>query len=175
MDEFVTVAEVKEDYKHSKLVFPGTQRGMEIDVFIPELNLGFEYQGEQHFQDIGYFGPKMQYTARDNHKREACESQGITLVEIPYWWNRLIYLLFKLTFQQESRNCKREDSNSETRIRTSSKTNICAIKTIVITGTSVCRATAVRDVFVYIDVFVCVDIQLVYIDIYVYGRHLCLW
>lgn len=61
---------------------------MELDIFIPSLNLGLEYHGEQHFQDVQYFGPKQQYTTRDTHKREACEAQGITLIEVPYWWDR---------------------------------------------------------------------------------------
>jgi len=60
---------------------------MELDVFIPSLYLAFEYQGQQHFKHIYIFGPQEKYNQRDAEKRIACESKGITLLEIPYWWD----------------------------------------------------------------------------------------
>ena len=61
---------------------------MELDVFIPTLGLAFEYQGEQHYRDIYALGNKWSQKLMDEEKRRACEENGITLIEIPYWWNK---------------------------------------------------------------------------------------
>jgi len=50
------------------------------------LNLAFEYQGYHHFQSQNAFGDLGLIQNRDEEKRRACKSQGITLVEVPYWW-----------------------------------------------------------------------------------------
>lgn len=77
--------EIHEDFMHPKMVFPNTQRGLQLDVFIPELSLAFEYQGEQHYNNIGFFSPHMQ---RDIHKKALCKQHSITLIEVPYWWDK---------------------------------------------------------------------------------------
>jgi hypothetical protein len=59
------------NYKHPDLIYSQTYRGtksmyrvtyrlldMELDIYLPNLALGFEYQGEQHFTDDSYFGTK---------------------------------------------------------------------------------------------------------------------
>lgn len=61
---------------------------MELDAYIPAHQLAFEYQGEQHYRDIYALGRQWSQRERDNEKRLACEMKGITLVEIPYWWDR---------------------------------------------------------------------------------------
>ena len=61
---------------------------MELDIFIPQLRLAFEYQGEHHYYDIYALGNKWSQKERDGEKRAACMERGITLVEIPYWWDR---------------------------------------------------------------------------------------
>jgi hypothetical protein len=60
---------------------------MQLDIFLPRLMLALEYQGEQHFFDVVRFAPQRQYAARDEQKRIACKEIGITLVEIPFWWD----------------------------------------------------------------------------------------
>jgi len=52
------------------------------------LNLAFEYQGQQHYQDTAMFGQVLVYKNRDQEKHQACKSTGITLLEVPYWWKR---------------------------------------------------------------------------------------
>jgi hypothetical protein len=48
--------QIFEDYKHPELIFRNSKRRMELDVFIPELNLAFEYQGHQHYIQRSAFG-----------------------------------------------------------------------------------------------------------------------
>lgn len=47
-----------------------------------------EYQGEQHFQPIEFFGGKEKFDMQqynDELKRVYCANKGIPLIEIPYW------------------------------------------------------------------------------------------
>ena len=60
---------------------------MQLDIYLAQANLAFEYQGEHHFYDVPIFGPSIQYSERDMEKRKACQQKGITLIEIPYWWD----------------------------------------------------------------------------------------
>jgi hypothetical protein len=51
---------------------------MEFDVYMPKLKLGFKYFSEQQYR-----------LRRKNTKmHEACSASGITLIDIPYWWNK---------------------------------------------------------------------------------------
>lgn len=96
---------IHEDYKHKEMKFMRSSRPMELDIFLPELNLAFEYQGYQHFHDSEVFGSAEVRIARDQEKRQACDDsgkfdlftvlpwEGITLIEIPYWWPKNIDLL----------------------------------------------------------------------------------
>jgi hypothetical protein len=82
----MTPLEVIEDYE-----FNGTKHSsgdqIKLDVFIPDLLLAFEYQGEQHFIDKYQLGPQWIYQRRAAEKRSACSTAGIRLVEVPYWWD----------------------------------------------------------------------------------------
>lgn len=63
---------------------------MELDIFIPSLKLAFEYQGIQHFKDENFLERKMKTKVRyekDREKKKACQKYGITLVEVPFWWD----------------------------------------------------------------------------------------
>ena len=60
---------------------------MRLDIFLPKKLLAFEYQGEQHYYDIYSFGPQWTYSIRDEEKRIICKEKGITVIEIPYWWD----------------------------------------------------------------------------------------
>jgi hypothetical protein len=61
--------------------------GLELDIFVPRLKLGFEYQGQQHFHPISAWGGKSAFIAlqeRDERKRNICKMAGVILVEIDY-------------------------------------------------------------------------------------------
>jgi hypothetical protein len=60
---------------------------MQLDICIPEVNLGFEYQGEQHYQYHYLYGSAEAQQLRDKEKIEAFRSAGITVIEIPFWWD----------------------------------------------------------------------------------------
>lgn len=53
---------------------------MELDIWIPSLSLAFEYQGEQHYHDLGAIfgrsGSLSLYQERDVQKRITCENTG---------------------------------------------------------------------------------------------------
>ena len=59
-----------------------------FDVFIPEHNLGIEYDGIQHFKDFknGYFGNSKikDIKRRDLEKNQYCKFNRIKLIRIPY-------------------------------------------------------------------------------------------
>eukprot|EP01118_Nematostelium_gracile_P008062 TRINITY_DN2649_c0_g1_i2.p1 TRINITY_DN2649_c0_g1~~TRINITY_DN2649_c0_g1_i2.p1 ORF type:complete len:817 (-),score=149.57 TRINITY_DN2649_c0_g1_i2:621-2738(-) len=84
--------EVKEDHIHPDLLYQSGER-MELDIFVQHLNLAFEYQGQQHYEDVHALGHHKYYQERDQEKRKACHSKGITLIEIPYWWDGTVETL----------------------------------------------------------------------------------
>jgi len=65
---------------------PEFLQGLELDGFCKELNLAFEYQGRQHYEDIPFFhrteNSFEELQERDQLKKELCQKNGITLIEI---------------------------------------------------------------------------------------------
>ena len=76
-----------ENFTHPDLLFAESNREMRLDVFVPTLSLAFEFNGPQHYKDIHFFGPSKQYTERDEEKKMICKLHGITVIDVPYWWN----------------------------------------------------------------------------------------
>lgn len=70
--------------RHSTLRFPHTSQSIEFDVFIPTFSLAFEYQGFHHYGHTQYFGLPPN---REQFKRDVCDEAGITLIEVPFWWD----------------------------------------------------------------------------------------
>lgn len=66
---------------------PAWLEGLELDVFVPSLNLGIEYQGQQHFYAVeawGGVGALTRQQERDARKRMLCREHGVRLVEFDY-------------------------------------------------------------------------------------------
>ena len=58
-----------------------------LDIFVPELNLGIEYQGEQHYKPVEIFGGDVGFEdtqKRDQKKKQLCRENNIRLIEWPY-------------------------------------------------------------------------------------------
>src|SRR5688500_13406879 len=80
--------EVKMDYYLKNLKYSRTNSPMQLDVYIPSLSLAFEYQGEQHYGTHYLYGSSDIVHKRDEEKMEKCKNAGITLIHIPYWWDK---------------------------------------------------------------------------------------
>lgn len=62
-------------------------RMQSLDIFIPSLSVGIEYQGIQHYRAVNLFGGEDNFRHQqenDEKKRNLCKQNGITLIEWPY-------------------------------------------------------------------------------------------
>lgn len=58
------------------------------DFYLPELNILVEYDGQQHFKPVDYFGGEKAHKRRkeaDREKNQIAKLNGHTLIRIPYW------------------------------------------------------------------------------------------
>lgn len=59
---------------------------LELDIYLPNINLAFEYDGIQHYKYIEYFHKDLEAfhdsQARDKFKDEKCKKMGITLIRV---------------------------------------------------------------------------------------------
>ena len=78
---------MKEEYQVIDARRSLTGREILLDIYLPKEKLAIEYQGEGHFKDIYALGNRWRQKQRDEEKRKICLENGITLIEIPYWWN----------------------------------------------------------------------------------------
>lgn len=82
---FYEIKEIFSDYRvvqHAKLSFLGKQH---LDIYIRDLGIAIEYQGEQHSKPIKYFGGDKAYKKtleRDARKKELCKRNGVTLLYV---------------------------------------------------------------------------------------------
>lgn len=62
--------------------------GLEIDIYLPVLKLGFEYNGEQHYNFIPHFHKRFndfeKLRGRDVKKNEIAKEKGIRLITVKY-------------------------------------------------------------------------------------------
>jgi hypothetical protein len=84
---FPFVSDIQLNYKHPQFSFLESKGNMELDIFLPSASLAFEYQGHHHFKSTGLYGQPSEYQERDKEKREVCTKSGVTLIEVPYWWD----------------------------------------------------------------------------------------
>lgn len=65
----------------------GKSKNMSLDCFIPEYNIGIEYQGAHHFYPIEAFGGKKAFDTvhkRDERKYEKCKENGVEVFYISF-------------------------------------------------------------------------------------------
>ncbi len=66
---------------------PDWLEGLELDIYVPDIKLGFEYQGIQHFQPIKHWGGKEKLKIQKEHdarKKRLCDELGISLIYFDY-------------------------------------------------------------------------------------------
>jgi hypothetical protein len=81
-------------------------RQMELDGFEETLSLAFEYQGRQHFENVGIYSSDAQLKQRiidDKEKARLCEENGVTLITLN--WDTEIYE-FPKEIQAQLRNAR---------------------------------------------------------------------
>lgn len=90
--------------KFNDCISCNSNRKLSFDFYLPELNLCIEYDGEQHFKSIEYFGGENTFKTiqnNDNIKTNYCFNNNIKLIRIKYTENvedklnaelKLIYL-----------------------------------------------------------------------------------
>ncbi len=77
-------------------------RIMEIDGYSDELKIGFEYQGIQHFKDIGLYSTDVDVRIQDDAlKYKLCEANGI----------KLFYLTYEDSYEDYPRRIKEQAEN----------------------------------------------------------------
>lgn len=85
--EKVLLKYIKELFQNEVIFFharPYWLKGQELDIFLPNLQIGIEYQGEQHFKPVEFFGgpDSFQKTLeRDKKKKKKlCQDNNIRLI-----------------------------------------------------------------------------------------------
>ena len=71
---------------------------LKFDFYIKSLNLAIEFDGEQHFKPVDFFGGNEKFyntIIRDAIKNQYCEDNGINILRIPYWESKNIEEIIK--------------------------------------------------------------------------------
>jgi len=64
---------------------PGFLRGLELDIYLPELRLGIEYQGEPHYEAFEHLGGERHLRSvqsRDDRKAKLCRKADVDLTYV---------------------------------------------------------------------------------------------
>jgi len=80
--------DVVEEYAHPLLSSSMTQQPLTLDAYVLARDVAFEFQGKHHFQNTDTLFGSAKQLENDHEKRKLCLSAGITLVEVPYWWDK---------------------------------------------------------------------------------------
>tara|TARA_B100001250_G_C19752946_1_gene768677 strand:+ start:62 stop:1480 length:1419 start_codon:yes stop_codon:yes gene_type:complete len=84
---FDIVKEIYPELKVERAIRPKWLDGLEIDIYVPELQLAIEYQGRQHYEPIEFFGGEKAFKNRvrlDEKKRKLLKEKNIHLLEWKY-------------------------------------------------------------------------------------------
>lgn len=97
--EYELYKTVKRKYPDAIYQYRDRWLGMQsLDIYIPSLKIGIEYQGEQHYRPISLFGGVEQFEHRkilDETKKRLCKENGVRLIEWRYDENISVVLLGK--------------------------------------------------------------------------------
>jgi len=86
LQEIFPNCDILEEYQFAAMSFNQTGCLMTFDIYVPSLNIVFEYQGYQHYHHHYMFGDVKYHKEHDLEKREACTHHSMCYLEVPYWW-----------------------------------------------------------------------------------------
>lgn len=75
------------NFRKAGIINPDTGFPLELDIYLPEVKIAFEFHGRQHRTDE-------EQRERDKHKRKQCKTLEITLIEV--WTDTLTQDLFEV-------------------------------------------------------------------------------
>lgn len=79
---------VKKEYPDALFQFrPSWLEPQSLDIYIPSINIGIEYQGIQHYESVDFFGGEKAFAHRqnlDDRKKNLCVINNVTLIAWPY-------------------------------------------------------------------------------------------
>lgn len=84
---------IKSHYRNMRIVQharPDWLHPQHLDIYLPDYNIGIEYQGAQHFRPVDYFGGEEafeQQKKRDAKKKRLCKKHGCLLLEVLQGYN----------------------------------------------------------------------------------------
>ena len=84
---FLVVRQVFDGFRVVREYSPSWLGRQRIDIFVPDLGLAIEHQGQQHSEPVEFFGGQAGYeraVERDLQKRRLCEENGVQLVEVSF-------------------------------------------------------------------------------------------
>lgn len=80
--------EIKNHFSEDVVIHHGKPRWLgkqHLDIWLPKYNIGIEYQGDQHFYPVEFFGGEASLAknkARDKRKKQLCEKFGCKLIYV---------------------------------------------------------------------------------------------
>lgn len=84
---FKIVQELLPNYQIIRHYRPDWLERLELDIYVPALRLGIEYQGQQHFKPVKVWGGEKALESlqvRDRKKVQICADKNVTLLHINY-------------------------------------------------------------------------------------------
>ncbi len=86
VNEKILLNIVQSLFPESKVIHrakPHFLNGLELDIYLPEENIGIEYQGAQHYRPVKHWGgdKALRNTkSRDSKKKKLCKKHGVNLI-----------------------------------------------------------------------------------------------
>jgi len=80
--------EVSKNFTYQKFEYSDTKRPFNITVYIPSLKLGFDYFEDPNTSCQYAVGANYSVNLFNRSKKNVCDKLGITLIEVPSWWDR---------------------------------------------------------------------------------------
>lgn len=80
---FYKISEYFKEYEVIQHASPNWLGRQHLDIYLPKLNIGIEYQGTQHYEPIEFFGGKEAFkktVERDERKKELCAENDCVLI-----------------------------------------------------------------------------------------------